>query len=508
MTTIPSRLDIPMNIIMGAFDATRGVEGMTLMEVKKVEQEWGKKIQVGAKVFVKESQRLPVRDAVADYLNNMIDDGDTTVIQEVTTGTSRDEDKELLDVVVGYENNKPQVIRIEIKPENSGGSGGGAAATKIQESGTALFTAIRYMKRDDLECHPKSADKCLTDEDYEKGWKFVRAPGVKLDEIMSLSQDWKNVFILQANTIHKKVGGEGWIFVRGDDKIEAAISDRFKNVVAKDPMANLAQEDKWNPADIWMVKESKIDTLESLLMMEETVDCLNNFLQLAFTNKNIQTKSKKKVPRKSLIGISLKKLGDSVRFEAKNKVNDEGLIKREQVGFNKSATVNRLKAFTAIDVYLNYGTANTQSFQARNFGGKNKGDWKLELKGEFAAMGKIQGQVMRDLLKRAKFKNIPDEPKFSDCKDNSSNLEKIVDEIYEKFNNLKTKPNDWKGTEDELKGKIREKDASYRYSKLSGLRLLEWINKLPVDKANSAMKEMYLYASSQSNKSSVYYKMF
>ena len=60
MTTIPSRLDIPMNIIMGAFDATRGVEGMTLMEVKKVEQEWGKKIQVGAKVFVKESQRLPV----------------------------------------------------------------------------------------------------------------------------------------------------------------------------------------------------------------------------------------------------------------------------------------------------------------------------------------------------------------------------------------------------------------------------------------------------------------
>ena len=36
MTTIPSRLAIPMNIIMGAFDATRGVEGMTLMEVKRL----------------------------------------------------------------------------------------------------------------------------------------------------------------------------------------------------------------------------------------------------------------------------------------------------------------------------------------------------------------------------------------------------------------------------------------------------------------------------------------
>ena len=41
-----------------------------------------------------------------------------------------------------------------------------------------------------------------------------------------------------------------------------------------------------------------------------------------------------------------------------------------------------------------------------------------------------------------------------------------------------------------------------------GLRLLSWFNSLPISEANRAMKELYLYASSQSDKSSVYYKMF
>ena len=69
-------------------------------------------------------------------------------------------------------------------------------------------------------------------------------------------------------------------------------------------------------------------------------------------------------------------------------------------------------------------------------------------------------------------------------------------------------PSDFKGTEDELKQVIRDKGASYRYSKLSGLRLLDWFIGLTTSEANRAMKELYLYASSQSDKSSVYYKMF
>ena len=62
--------------------------------------------------------------------------------------------------------------------------------------------------------------------------------------------------------------------------------------------------------------------------------------------------------------------------------------------------------------------------------------------------------------------------------------------------------------ENKMKSSIREKDASWRFSKLNGLKFLQWLDSLPNGQANRAMKEMYLYASSQSEKSSVHYKIY
>ena len=47
-----------------------------------------------------------------------------------------------------------------------------------------------------------------------------------------------------------------------------------------------------------------------------------------------------------------------------------------------------------MDMYIHYGANTFEKFQARNFGGDSRGDWKLELKGQFAAQGKIQGRVV------------------------------------------------------------------------------------------------------------------
>ena len=62
------------------------------------------------------------------------------------------------------------------------------------------------------------------------------------------------------------------------------------------------------------------------------------------------------------------------------------------------------------------------------------------------------------------------------------------------------------GTETKDKAEIATQDKSWRYSKLAGLRFLNWLQNTCKDK-NMAMKEIYLYASSQSDKSSVYYKL-
>ena len=509
--SIKSQYLDPFQMIMEAVDSTRGAETTPIpMDYKDLEDVGSAaKVQEQAKIFVPESRREQVRDDIVDYLNQKLDSADDFGGSEVISYPN----KMQLDLVIGYSGKKPQVIRLEVKPENRGGSGGGAAATKIQEVGMAVFTAIRYYKKgnNDLECHTNDPKKCLDSEDYSMGMSHVDCNNeVTVDEIMSLSQDWKNAFIMGANKIYKEVGGSGWEFVRGDKKVEKSISDAFGRVKSE---SGLASEDKWNPSDIWMVKDK--DNIVELLKQENTINCLNNFISLAFTDANIPTESKKQVPRRSLVGLSLKKLGESPKWQIMNEPNVSQLKKAEGITYDKSATQAELTAFSGMDVYLCYGKGRFNSFQCRNFGGKNKGDWKLELKGKYAAQGKIQGQVMRDLLKKAKgFPDAPKEPNFSDCgKTSKSIMDSITDEIFNIMNSLPRAPKGFtKGTnktiQANMKAEIRTKDASWRYSKLCGLRFLQWLNKLHKVEANRAMKEMYLYASSQTDKSSSYYKIY
>ena len=158
-----------------------------------------------------------------------------------------------------------------------------------------------------------------------------------------------------------------------------------------------------------------------------------------------------------------------------------------------------------MDVYFYYGSGIYEKFQARNFGGPTKGDWKLELKGKSAAQGKIQGNVIRVLLKNAGF-NVTTltEPNFNDCEPGKGGRkDTITNEIYNLLNEFKAK--NFVAT-NQTKNIIANRPKAWRYSKLAGLRMLKWL-KEQKGEANKAMKELYLYASSQSDKSSVYWKL-
>ena len=512
MVKVPSYLDDPLSYVFEALDSVVG-EGTTppihmSVNEKDIEEDpdTTKSVLFKSKIHVDKNKRTKVRDDAVDYLNNLLDNMTTLPFQQVIKGTKSNPDSEQFDLVVRT-SGKPQVIRILVKPTNAGGSGGGAAKTKVQEVGQALFLAIRYMKGKDLKCHPKNPVDCLTTADYKAGMEFVDGPGVTIEEIQSLELKWHDAFILGANKIAKEVKGDGWEFVRGDDKVEKSISDAFNR--CKSSQGAPENEDKWNPSDIWMVKDKKkiVDELDK----ENTIDCLNNFINQAFSEKPIKNKSGKDVEPRSLIGISLKKLGPTARWEVMNEVGKTQLEKAGKVVFQKQKTLNELTAFSGMDVYFVYlptGDKRQGSFQARNFGGDKKGQWQFELKGEFAAQGKIKGTVMRKLLSDAKFKNIPDEPNFNDCNPEKASkimTTKITDEIYNLMDGLPTKPKGW--NKEDAKANIRFKDASWRFSKLSGLRFLSWLISLNGE-ADRAMKEMYLYASSQTDKSSVFYKVY
>ena len=428
-----------------------------VMDLKNVEStDSQKKVQIALKVYVPQSKRVSATDNIVAALLNKYPD-----TKKTSKGTSLD---------VPIRDNK--VIRVEVKPENSKGSGGGAAATKIQEAAQCVYAAIRYY------CDNPSPP--FTDKDYECGMQNCDIPGTTLDEIRSLSKEWHEGSWAGANAIYNTIGGSGYEFLRGDSQIDDGAIRRAFNRVKK--QTNLSSEDKWNPADIWMVKKSKKQQVKSHLDREKTIDCLNNAL--------LQMRSDG-----DLIGISLKKIGGSPSM---NLLNDIPAAQRK--ANEKAKFVKYDLTFTSsMDVYFYYGNDTFQKFQARNFGGPTKGDWKLELKGRTAAQGKIQGAVLRRLLLDAGFNSAPTEPTWEQSREGNK---PITDEIYRLLDKYNAK-NFVRGAEG--KNIIDRQPRAWRYSKLAGLRMLDWLK--TNGRRDDAMKELYLYASSQSDKSSVYWKI-
>lgn len=429
-----------------------------LFDVTKIEQKDSKKkVQVALKVLVPQVKRA---QATKDIMGGLRKAG--YEIEEKAN-----------EINVPIPKTKGQFIRVSVKPENSKGSGGGAAATKVQETAQCVYAAMRYYCGD---------VKNFTIDDFKCGMKYTDAPGVKIEEIMEMSKEWKESSWAGANEIYSKIGGTGWKFVRGDAMIDdGAVKNAF-NRVKKQTI--LSSEDKWNPADIWMVKdESKV---KQHLDKEVTIDCLNNALQQLRADGQ-------------LVGISLKKIEGSPKMTLKNADDAKTRRNNEKAKFAKYDLTfdnGRSSDNHPMDVYLYYGQGNFDKFQARNFGGESKGDWKLELKGKSAAQGKIQGKVLRDLISNIVSGSVPKEADWNKCTGNE--YDKEIFDLLKKYNA--------KGFNEETAMEfIADAKQAWKYSKLSGLRLLDWMSNHT--KKDQIMKEIYLYASSQSDKSSVYWKL-
>jgi hypothetical protein len=433
-------------------------------DVKKVEtKESNKKVQIALKIFVPQSQRDQATENIADALAR----DNVEVIKKSNE----------LDVIIAGTDGK-KIVRLEIKPP-SGGSGAGADVTKIVESAQCVYAAMLYQCRD---------LRVITEKDYECGMKFTDAPGVKIEDIIGLPKDWKESSLKGAALIKKTLGGGAgqYEFLRGDALIEAQISKAFSRTKAG---SGLATEDKWNPADIWAVRKSAKAAIAAKLKKENTIDCLNNYLQEL--NKS-----------KDLVGFSLKKLGTSPTIKLLNADTPLERKRKESAKYHSYTLTfdngRRGDSSNPMDVYYHYGPGSFNKFQARNFGGDKKGDWKLELKGENAAQGKIQGAVLRQLLTQAGFKSVPAEADWTKCAGNT-----LDNEIYTLLQ--KHRATGLPSNKKDAMAVIADQKQSWKYSKLSGLRFLDWLKSQ--SNKDDAMKEMYLYAASQSDKSSVYYKI-
>ena len=448
-------------------------------EVTKVADSDRGKIRFAMKVYVPQAERVTAAANIQEALGK----ADVTV-------TVKDQTE--LDVFIDDLGRK---IRLNVKPDSKKGSGGGSDATRIQEGAQCVYTAIRFYKGE--------LDQ-ISEEDLKFGMGKVDAPGLKLEEIQSLPKVWKESSMRGADKIFKGIKELGapkqYEFVRGDNDIDdGAIKKAFLRVKKQ---TNIKSEDKWNPADIWLVRKKKKADIIKHLNSETTIDCLNNAIQQL-------------LGKGDLIGISLKKIEGSPKLKLLNATSSAVRRKNEASYYAKydltfdNKQKNEEKRYP-MDIYFMYsasGTKQKDSIQVRNFAGAFKGDWKLEVKGVAAAQGKIQGEVTRRLLREAGYDITGfTEPPFSACKplgERGYNAS-ITTEIYNLL--LKYKADGFEKGQETM-NIIATRSQSYRYSKLASLRMLDWFESLDKEDADQAMKEIYLYASSQSDKSSVYYKL-
>lgn len=465
------------------------------------------------------------RYRAAEYIRNAISNKekswDWDENYEVELGGANSDSLKQLSVAVEPGNNlKDGVIRIDIKPVNGGGSGGGAEETAINECNQALVAAYVFNngKLDE--------GQLLSHEALEETYNKHCHLDVSFKVLSEFGFDipWKNSHIMGANFLydkyHKHNNLKKYKFFRGsgfdDGEIKSAYAKCKKNMGngkdGKPATTRFSSEDKWNPSDIWIASTDYIKKGVPKLNDLQNIDELNHHLLAYYTSND-------------LFGVSLKKIKNKVNWDVRNveDFNDDPIEKVANYKFVKKNGTGGydLKFHSSdktspwpMDLYIYYGPKDYNKFQARNFGSGDKGSWQLELKGPGAAQGKIGGGVVAQLLKDSGenypgLTNLDNKAMWTKC-NKYHQSDKTRSDVNHDIEVLLTK---YKATDDR-KGKLtcndiandlQRRETAYRYSKLLGLMLLDCI--ATSNQSDKLMRRLYIYASSQSDKSGPHVKM-
>lgn len=356
------------------------------------------------------------------------------------------------------------ILQLIYKPLRSGGSGAGAALTKLAECSQCLYAAIAF----GLKRNINSSD--ITKENAMK-FSSMYNTDESLDNMLNkLPDEWIESSILGANMLWKQFGNKGnFIFHKGSDLVDR-IENNFKRIQKiENVRMNL---NKWSPADIYM-EENKFD-----------IKCLDEEKTILGLNQCIQ----ERIQNNTLLGISLKKIVGSAKISLKNSFNDMKTA-RKYTGYTYSDISK--------DMYLLLD--NNTKIQFRSFQGDALTGWQGEIKGSQANQGKISLGPINMILKNHGLPTVPNNA-AKRVTGNSNEREKVFKEIEEGYKKYTSSRNP-------MNFIVRQQD-SWLYSKLQATQLLKIIENISnKEKQNQVLEDFYLYASSQSKYSAAYYKL-
>lgn len=358
-------------------------------------------------------------------------------------------------------------VFIIYKSSKAGGSGAGAEVTELGESAQCWYTAVAFHH-----------GKISTYDEFVKHISSVKSKcdtSATIEKINSvLPEDWVASSIAIANFMlsmpHFKKNMKNFEFHRGS-KVVDKISNMFLQCNRKENL--FANINKWSPADIWLFTKKGIQTINSA-----------NPQSFAEFNMLISDLYKSE----DAIGVSLKKIGSTPHFEVFN--------------FDKNGASAEFKNFKitdkAKDGYMQfaYKADPSMSIQFRSFNIVSA--WQGEIKGKYAAGGKIGGGQVAAIVKRVANVNLSslDAKQITTLANKGD--KKIVDYIVKYSKEI--------GLNLDQKTVLLQ-SADWLYSKFLTLELFSVFKNLSKKQQSQILTEIVGYSASATENSGVFIKI-
>jgi hypothetical protein len=349
-------------------------------------------------------------------------------------------------------------------------SGAGAEVTALAESLQAYACATRQFLGKDLIDVSQITDKTIGDADCDRTLKQAMS---------GLDEQWFYTVIKTANKIFADVpnakSGKKYKFYRGGTFVDSIYNEWRRNKQG----SGITGDDKWNPADIWMVKKTHKHKFEFPSLQE-----YNKYMYDIFANADC-------------IGISLKKLGKGE--DAHSKIFNAGEpITADFTGVKLGQIMTDSK-----DIYIQYKSeGKAGEVQLRNFSSRPvTSSWQGEIKGKAAAGGKIGGGV---IFEGALSIGIP---KTKLIMPNKTPIDRPTDKDFKEFATAFKKLS---GSKEKLENLIIQAKAGHRQdktwwmSKYIGVMLVNTV--MDEDKMDDLSSYIFQYASSATKNSCIFIK--
>ena len=373
---------------------------------------------------------------------------------------------------IEIEETSSSVLRILFKT-SGGGSGGGAALTKLAESAQAVYAAIAF----GLGRHVTNSD--ITPANVKKYNNLFDVDG-DMDKILNKLPDiWIESSVLGANALYDDFKDlKGIKFHRGG-KVVNNIENQFKRIKKEEKVR--MDINKWSPADIY-ITTPKYDP--TWLEDEKSIKGLNQCM-----NERINPKDPK------MFGVSLKKMSNTASLKLLNFDKKDATEKE----FDKIEMT-----WDSKDMYICFKDGT--KIQFRGFSGDNLSGWQGEVKGSKANQGKIGGGPINLLLKIHNESLV--DIKVATKLKNKNERGDVIDNLKKGLKTLlgtKFKEEDFLNMQTKMK---ENQFLAWVYSKSQGVQLAEIIDSITnKTKKDQLCEDFYLYANSRSAIASPYYKL-